>query len=224
MRTFVLAALACAAGCYSEYAYAPAENATAQLAGRAAAHYDIPPESPRGDVRIASFGIAKLRETNDDVETGGKLRAMHVRLSIANNSDPQPWLVDTREQIAIFKNGEQETPVYAQADEGQPPVITIQQGQRATIDVFYPLPAEAQHARKLPAFDVLWRVREGGRVIAERTPFERLVVEPQYAYAGAYDPFFGPWGPYGWYDPFFFGTVWGPRHHPHFVGRPTWRY
>ena len=47
-------------GCGSQYVYRPAAHATAQIHGHVAADYEIPAQAPEGDVRIASFGIAKV--------------------------------------------------------------------------------------------------------------------------------------------------------------------
>src|SRR5262245_47152487 len=61
MSRIVVVALGCAlaAGCAYEYVYRPAENATATVRGQVAARYQIPTNNPQGDVRVASFGVAK---------------------------------------------------------------------------------------------------------------------------------------------------------------------
>src|SRR5205823_5227648 len=58
MKPFFLALLA-ASACEAAYAYVPVTNATV-VAGHIAADYPIPKETPRGDVRLASYGIAEL--------------------------------------------------------------------------------------------------------------------------------------------------------------------
>jgi hypothetical protein len=81
----------------------------------------------------------------------------------------------------------------------------------------------------VPEFDALWKVKTDRGLTTERTPFERLIVEPEYAddvWAGEY---YGPnyyWaGPY-WVNPLFpydgvpygyFGAGVEIRRAPHFA-------
>jgi hypothetical protein len=213
-------ALAAAVGCSSSarYIYRPEENATATVAGRPAALYEVPPESPRGDVRIAALGIARLHARGDEQH---EVRAMHVRMVVDDNDDAA-WTVDTREQIGVLDGAGQSRPAFASASVGQAPVITIPPSGKVSIDLYYPLPQAMQGASEVPHFDVLWRVRTPERVVAERTSFERLRIEPRpspdYGVAGAW---WGPgwWGP-GWYDPYwpsygFAGAAVLPSFYPH---------
>src|SRR5436190_2034954 len=67
------------------------------------------------------------------------------------------------------------------------------------------VPASLQSAKRLPEFDFFWNVHATARVVAERTPFERTRLEPQYAYDYG-SPSVGinaAWGPVWWYDPLF---------------------
>jgi hypothetical protein len=196
----------CAAGCNSDFTYQPAENATALIHGRTAADYQIPAAKPTGDVRIASFGFSKLTPKTATVTQ--EIRAMHVRMIVSNMS-PQPWVVDTRDQLAAVRGSAEVQPVFARSDAQDLPVVTIAPGGQRTIDLFFPLPAAEQQARKLPSFDVVWRVRTGTQLVTERTPFERLYIAP--VYAGYWYPY--AFGPYGWYDP-----IWGPG----IIGTPGW--
>ena len=71
-------------------------------------------------------------------------------------------------------------------------------GASRAIDLYFPLPEALQAAKKMPAFDVVWRVHTAERVVTERTPFERLEVMPypvDYGYGGY------------WYDPAYPGMV-----------------
>jgi hypothetical protein len=193
-------------GCAAEsnYIYRPEQNPTASVAGRPAALYQIPPESPRGAVRIAALGIAKLEPSGGEAE---KVRAMHVRMVVDDN-DTTEWTVDTREQIGVLGGSGQSRPAFAASSTGLVPVVTIPPSGSAAVDLYYPLPAPMQKASRVPHFEVLWRVHTAERVVAERTSFERLlfdVTPPDYAVADAW------WGP-GWYDPFwphfgFYGSV-----------------
>src|SRR4051794_14021244 len=96
-------------GCESNYVYRPAENAAAHVQGYRAALYNIPKEAPRGDVRVASFGISKI--TPKDSSVAAPTRAMHVRMIIANNGQ-QPWTVDTGQQVAEIRGEGQVRPAY----------------------------------------------------------------------------------------------------------------
>ncbi len=201
-----LVALAAGACTNGNYVYRPAENATARVHGRPAADYDIPAANPQGDVRLASFGIAKITPKKQAVNE--PFRALHVRMIVSNNSS-QPWIVDTHEQLADIRGVGTVRAGYAESDAGDLPRVSIAPGSKRTIDLFYPLPHPTDRASRIPEFDVLWRVQAGSQLVADRTPFERLAVTPYYA---------GPWypytfGPYGWYDP-----IWGPG----MIGTPGW--
>jgi hypothetical protein len=212
MNQFPLAILcgltlaACAGG---PYAYRPAEEATATVRGQVAARYAIPPEAPRGDVRLASFGIAELEMEEGDEE----IDMLHVRMVVSNESD-QPWSIDTRQVVVTLPGAGSSRPAYVNTDQNGMPVIPVPPRQQRTLDLYYPLPEDRQHARELPEFDVSWQVRTGERVVSERTPFDRyeLSTYPQYAYGGWYGgggwPYWGApigWGPVWWYDPFYTG-------------------
>ncbi len=211
--SFVVGALLLA-GC-ATYAYVPEQNATGQIRGQPAADYAIPPEAPQGDVRIASFGVTDLATSESE-----HVRALHLRMVVSNNG-AVPWTVDTREQLAAVPGEGHSRPIFASTDDNRLPLATVAPGGKRTLDLVYPLPASMQKAKHLPAFDVVWRVDTGGgRVVAMRTPFERVTVEPAYAYG-----YGAAWEPYWWYDPFFFGATFAHpivlHHHPVVVGRPV---
>jgi hypothetical protein len=215
MRVHVpLIALALALpACEGSYVYRPASHATAHVEGRRAADYQLPtPEQPQGDIRVASFGVAKIKPQGGEQ---GTVHALHVREIVSNNS-AQPWQVDTRQQIVQLHDGRTLTPAFARSEDGNIPLGTAPPGGKRTLDLFYPLPPDVEKASRIPQFDVLWRVDTGnGQVIAQRTPFERLRIQPYYAGLGWGYPYGAGWGwgPYGWYDPF-----WGPA----FIGVPGW--
>src|SRR5579884_2478412 len=190
--------VASVAGCATgRYVYRPEENATARVSGHSAAFYGVPPQAPRGDVRIATLGIATLEPQGDD---GHRMRAMHVRMVVDNNDDAAAWQVDTRQQVGSLNGYGQSRPAFASATPGQPPVVAIAPGASVTIDLYYPLPASMQKASQVPHFDVLWRVQTPEGEVAERTGFERVHIEPPPP------PGYYAWGPGwwypGWYDPF----------------------
>jgi hypothetical protein len=188
-----LAATGCAA---DRYYYQPAEQATAISGGHPAAQYSIPPGRQGGDVRVTSFGVAKL-----ELERGKRVKTLHVRLDIANENGREPWALDTRYVQVQFEGRREATPAYAHADDASLPVVQIPPGQSRTIDLYYPLPAQIKGEGQIPRFDVVWRVQTDEELVAERTPFERReIVQPAptvyYGFGmGAY--------PYGWYDPWY---------------------
>ena len=183
------------AGCSANsYVYRPAEQATANVGGLPAARYGVPPEKPTGSVLVASPGIVEMKFGNDS-----KTRALSVRMVVANNADEAAWKVDTREQRAVVAGGGQSAPFYVNSDGQDSPVVEVARGQKRTVDLYYPMPASANDAKHVPEFDVLWQVHTGERVVTERTPFDRLEVEPVYA-----SPYGDAWsyGPFWWHDPF----------------------
>jgi hypothetical protein len=194
LRSARLVSIVLASGC-SAYVYRPTEYATSRLRGHAAARYDVPPERPEGSVRVASFGVARVTRVR---ATATDLRAMHVRMVVENNS-AQPWLVDTGRLTAAVRGAAPVRPAAVRSEAQDLPRATVPAGGARTLDLFFPLPADAQAAGKIPSFDFSWEVQTDDRAIAERTPFERLNVVPYYASAG---PFLGPyrWGSYGWYE------------------------
>jgi hypothetical protein len=200
------------AACEHDYIYRPTVHTTAAIEGRPASYYAIPPEAPRGFVELASFGFADIRPETADVDQ--TLRSLHIRMVVANNSD-KPWTLDTREQLLSLPNRGESRPAFAKADHGTPPVIEIPPSGKATIDLFYPLPANMQEAKDLPSFDTIWKVQTDTRVVLERTPFERLELRPPPSYG--YSDY---WGPPYWYDPYYYGWV-GVRVAPVYVQRPV---
>src|SRR5262249_18275121 len=66
---------------------------------------------------------------------------------------------------------------------------------------YYRLPGKVDPDDAMPEFDLAWNVQTGSRLVAERTSFDRMRVEPVYV-GGYYYPYGPYWGPYWWYDPF----------------------
>ncbi|HEX4517405.1 MAG TPA: hypothetical protein VH054_27860, partial [Polyangiaceae bacterium] len=149
--------------CEPQYAYVPVTNATV-IAGHVAADYPVPKEAPRGDVRLASYGIADLgsRDRDDHV------RALHLRVTLIDNGE-RAWTMDTREQLVDLDGYGQSVPAYASANAGSaPPLITAPPMGKRVVDLFFPLPAELQRAERLPTFDVVWKVHADDKDIIER--------------------------------------------------------
>jgi len=214
-------------GCASTaYVYRPAVGAAPETE-YTVAQYRVPPEAPRGEVYVSSFGITSLA-----VAPNVEMPMLHVRLGIANTSGTAPWTADAREQRLAIIGRPSAGPTYANSDAGGP-LVTIPQGQQRALDLYYALPAGERDARDLPSFDVSWTVHTADRVIAERTPFLRDLAPA--GPAAPPPPFVAVglgWGPGWWYDPLwpypaavvgfrpFVAHYAGPRYL--IGGRPTW--
>jgi hypothetical protein len=183
------------AACGSSYVYQPETQANATMRGNVAADYPLPSAvQQHGDARIASFGVSKIKRTGLP-----PIRALQARMVVSNNSNTD-WHLDTRQQEVALHDGRHLQPGYVYSDAGDTPLVTIPPNGKRTINLFYPLPVDVDKARHVPQFDLLWRVDTGGgQVVAMRTPFQRLAIEPAYAGPGWWG---GWWGPYAWYDPF----------------------
>lgn len=198
IRRAAIASLAIVAfGCAEPYAYLyrPAENATAITGGYPAARYGIPVNAPKGDVRVASFGVTEVGH-----DQGPDLPCLHVRLVVANNAGNQAWSVDVREVLVELRGEPPRSPAFVNARAGGLPAVQIPPAQQRTLDLFYPLPKERDEPEDVPAFDVLWRVHTDDGVDAERTPFEQIRIEQ----VTPVDARFG-FAPFWWYDPWYPG-------------------
>ncbi len=208
-----------ALGCADDYIYVPASHATSEVAGHPAADLPIPPEAPRGDIRLAAFGMVDLHPQAGP-QGADHVRALHLRLIISDDAS-KAWTLDTRKQrVSLAGHGESRA-AYASADLGaSPPLVVIPPGDKRTVDLFFPLPADLQSEGKLPEFDIIWSVRTDSRAVTERTPFERLTVQP-YAYEYDYDF----WTPPYWFDPTYVTGAWYALPPAYFerpvVGEPT---
>jgi hypothetical protein len=184
--------------CVPEYEYVPKTNATADVRGETSSDYPIPPGNPRGDVQIASFGIAGLMPASardEDADDVAEIRAIHLRFVVANQAETaESWTLDTGAQRLHIVGRGDSAPAFASVDVGpQPPSVTIPPSARRTVDVFFPLGLDQQDESDLPEFDVTWTVRTEEGLVTERTPFERVAVEPppiyyDYGAPRLYDP------------------------------------
>ena len=165
VSTLVLVA---ATGCATPYSYVPTTSAIVTTQGKAAADYRIPPV---GDVQIASFGVTTVPRENAPKEV---LRAIHLRVFLTNKN-ATPWTFDTREQRISVGGRDLIGASFAATNAGpRSPVITVPPGEKRVADLLFVLPKDMQTAADIPRFEALWRVRADSRVVARRTPFERL--------------------------------------------------
>jgi hypothetical protein len=195
MPALVLGIGLAAAGCAHEYAYMPVG------AGGPAARYPIPPEAPRGEIYVTSFGFMQM-----DVADGRSAEMMHARL-VAVNNGPAAWTIDGRAQQLVVAPAQPPLgPAYinTNTDAGAGPVYVVPPGQHQVFDLYYAVPPPLDHPQQLGGFALDWRVDVAGRPFADRTPFQRFEGSP-----GGYEPYpdyvyvgLG-WGPGWWYGPGF---------------------
>lgn len=190
------AATACAGS--SNYVYTP-DTANATAAGLPAARTPIPQERPQGAIEVTSYGVTELQQGD------AKIPALHVRTTISNDGDDTPWTVDTTQQLVEIPGEGRSRAIFANADVGTLPKVTIAKHERRVLDLYFPLPDTIRGESHLPRFDLLWQVDTASRTVASRTSFERMNQEPQVAYAtGPVGwPLWAGYGPYWWYDPFY---------------------
>ena len=167
------------------YAYVPTTNAGPAVQGQPAADYPLPPTAPRGDVKIASYGITDIHpKDNPNIDLG----AVHLHAEVANGSD-RVWTFDTREQMLNLARHGSGAPAFASADRNgdQPPLVAIPPGQRREIDLFYILPRDLQDSDEVPSFSCTWKVNTGEAIISDNTNFQRVEIDPD-AYPSSFAP------------------------------------
>jgi hypothetical protein len=190
-----------ALGCATEYAYVPTVNATSTVDGRVAADYPIPPASPQGDLRVVSYGVTEVASNEESRDV---MSALHLRVVVENRSG-SAWTLDTREQRVDLSGRGALVPAFASANAGSPPpLVDIDPSTQRVVDMFFLLPQDLQGADDIPAFDALTQVNTTSGAVTERTPFERLNVEPEAVGYDGWD--YGPdyyWGGPYWFNPAF---------------------
>jgi hypothetical protein len=162
-----LAIVVATIACGSTYSYAP-EGATFSVEGTLTTRIGIPPEQPRGDVRVESGGT---RTIESGPQRGTK--ALHVRMTISNDAGHGPWTFDVRDQLIDLPGIGKVRPLAATAPYQAMPIVVVPVRDKRVVDIYYPV------ARPVDAFDLLWQVHTSERVVAERTPFGRVELEPE---------------------------------------------
>lgn len=205
-----------AVGCASQkYGFRPTSNATTVEAGYPAAHYPVPPGSPRGEVYVTSFGTREV-----DAGGGARAQLIHIRMAVADNNADTDWVVDPAQQLLAPPGGTAQPPDFMEIDGKHDVNTTVTRGQRRVFDLYYRMPGGAADARNLPGFELQWQLSGGGQVFTERTAFTRdrfrdyeegqstrvaVVASPWWAYG------YGP----GWWGGFGFGYA-GPWGYPYY--------
>lgn len=200
----------CAAN--SDYVYQP-DTANATAAGLPAVRTPIPQEAPQGAIEVTSYGVTKLQRD------GMTIPALHVRAIVTNDGDDRPWTLDTTQQMVEIPGEGRSRAIFANADVGTLPSVTVARHERRVLDLYFALPDTIRSASHLPRFDLLWQVGTAARTVASRTSFERVDREPEVAYgAGVGWPLWAGYGPYWWYDPFYPSVVFVHARPFHFHG------
>jgi hypothetical protein len=171
----VIAAVALWGCAPTRYSYAPVTTTSADLEGASAAVYGMPPEAPRGDVRIAMLGVSSISAIGTQES---KSDAIHLALSVSNRSD-ETWTVDPSEQRVSVTLKRQRSELYATTGDGRSTtVVSVLPRSTKVINLYFPLPIQFRREDAPPPFDVVWTVHAGGRAVTQRTPFQRFVVSP----------------------------------------------
>lgn len=193
--------------------FRPMEQATAVERGQIAARYAMPPEAPRGDVRVASMGVSKVRD-----DQGKKRPAVAVRVVVSNDDGAGVWSLtpgDVRLEhpvVGALTPAAVRVAPRPRSEEGDGGKVTIGPGEAREIDLHYHFPPGEDPA-DVHRFDLVWTVQTDGRAVSERTPFERVEdvgVYPTAARVG--------YGPVGWYG---YGLYHGPSPYPYYRPWPV---
>jgi hypothetical protein len=187
-----------ASGCAHELVYRPAALGAADAP---AVRYAVPPESPRGDVYVTSFGFTDL-----GVSPGQTAPFLHARLAVSN-AGPGGWAIDGRQQQLLVPGQPPIPPSFLNTDAGEGPFYAIPPGTARLFDFFFAVPPPLDQAQNLPSFAFSWRVLAGAEPIAQRTPFQRFEGDVGGAYE-TYPPYLFVGLGFGvgwWYGPVFVG-------------------
>ncbi len=148
----------------------------------------IPHEAARGVVHVHALGIARLTAGDrHDVPT------LQVRLTVGNDGDDAPWVVDTRAQrIAIPGEGES-SPLFVNGDRDSLPVVRVGRHEQRVFDLYFPLPATVRDLRDLGRIELTWQVRTADQTVTEERALADLALGTAPGTAGV--------RPYWWLDP-----------------------
>lgn len=170
------------------YVYGPPRQAPAPQTGWPTHRHEI----AGGEVETSSLGVVAVSAD----EAAATSPALHVRMVLRNRDDLKPWHFDTRKQLAYVPGAGTSAPTLINAEAIE---LAIARGEAKTIDLFYPVARGFERSDDLPGFELAWQI-DG--VASGRSPFVRIIVEPQAAKALEV-PFGLPIGfcPYWWYQP-----------------------
>jgi hypothetical protein len=147
-------------------------------------------EAAHAGVALASFGLAEL--TPDD---GPALTTLHVRATIVNPAARPLSLDASRARLEL--DGGATSAVFVNADVTTLPIAILDRGERAVIDLYFPLPRELAERRGPVSFALAWPMNAPARLVI-RARFDRSGTGLQLAAGG--EPAAGA-GAQWWFDP-----------------------
>jgi hypothetical protein len=200
---FVSAALVLA--CSSDqYRYLPSEELAAGPGPvpkrvNSEATYQVPSDRPRGTLKIQSLGVVDIKPKGDS----NKFPAIHLRISISNQSGDETWNFNIQEQTVSFPNQGAVHAIPVDSDLAQTPVIQLKPKDLRVLDLYFKLPDAAHSEKDLPQFVFQWQFFAAGQQVQGTTQFERVILAqyPDGPYPYGY-PYYGPYA----YGP---GPYWG---------------
>jgi hypothetical protein len=197
--TLAAGALSLLSGCAHDYLYVPVGPGTA---GGPAIRYPIPPQAPRGEAYVTSFGY-----TDIDADSGLPGTLLHARLAVSNGNNVN-WSVDGRTQSLSAPGRPPQGAAFLNTDAGNGPVYLIPPGQARVFDFYFAMPPPLDQAPNLGGFVFDWNIDAGGQPVSGRTSFQRF--EGGGGSYDTYPPYVGiglGFGAGWWYGPLF------PYHH-----------
>src|SRR4030095_3295596 len=129
----------------------------------------------QGDIRLASYGVAKLKPNGSDT-----LKTIHLRVAMSD-SGQQPLVLDARARRLQLPDGRQIGAAFVRSAVSVPPLIRVEPGTAQTVDLYFPIPQDLVDQTSPPRFDVVWAVDVGGETVSEVTPFDKVAVDPAKA-------------------------------------------
>lgn len=196
-----LCSLGCTAGYYA-YEPMPPTRPPSVVRSQDEVRYMLPPEAPRGNVTVSSFGVTELNP-----DEGPDIPVIHIRMGIENATGGADWQINTSEVSLDLRGGPTIHQAYVNAESETIPLISIAPGREATFDLYFPLPQGWGDPDLVPAFDVAWKVKTDTAEFAQRTGFERMPpvsTPPERVYVVGY-------APYWWYAPWYPPVIVRPR-------------
>jgi hypothetical protein len=160
--------------------------------------YPIPPQAPRGEAFVTSFGY-----TDIDADTGLPGTLLHARLAVSNRSGVA-WSVDGRTQSLQAPGRPPQGAAFLNTDASGGPVYVIPPAQARVFDLYFAMPPPLDQAPNLGSFVLDWNVDAGGEPVAGRTSFQRF--EGSGGSYDSYPPYVGIGLGFGvgwWYGPLF---------------------
>lgn len=195
---FVAAMLGLGLCCAHEYVYAPVASAAR---GGPVGYYLVPPNAPRGEVYVTSFGFTELQ-----IGPARTATVLHLRLAVSNGG-ATPWTVAGPAQRAVAAAEEPQGPTFLNTNAGQGPIYQVLPGRANVFDLYYAL-APPLDPQSVGGFALDWSIDAGGQIVADRTWCLRYEAGP-ISYA-PYPPYVAVelgFGAAWWHDPSFFYPI-----------------